>query len=75
VPLGIAVTIHLIPEGLMDEFRAEAARREVARNQHRWCVVHDRSLVHRDRPGRLVATPAWFPALAICFAMEIVVMS
>ena len=28
VPLGIALTIRLIPDGLMDEFRAEAARRE-----------------------------------------------
>jgi uncharacterized membrane protein YkvA (DUF1232 family) len=28
VPLGIAVTVRLIPEGLMQEFRAEAARRE-----------------------------------------------
>jgi uncharacterized membrane protein YkvA (DUF1232 family) len=28
VPLGIALTIRMIPEGLMEEFRAEAARRE-----------------------------------------------
>ena len=29
VPLGIAVTVRLIPEGLMQEFRAQAACREV----------------------------------------------
>ena len=28
VPAGILLTIRLIPDGLMDEFRAEAARRE-----------------------------------------------
>jgi len=28
VPLGIALTIRMIPDGLMHEFRAEAARRE-----------------------------------------------
>jgi uncharacterized membrane protein YkvA (DUF1232 family) len=28
VPAGILLTIRLIPQGLMDEFRAEAARRE-----------------------------------------------
>jgi uncharacterized membrane protein YkvA (DUF1232 family) len=28
VPLGIALTIRMIPDGLMQEFRAEAARRE-----------------------------------------------
>ena len=28
VPVGIAVTIRMIPDGLMQEFRAEAARRE-----------------------------------------------
>src|SRR6476659_588124 len=28
VPLGILLTIRLMPDGLMDEFRAEAARRE-----------------------------------------------
>src|SRR5829696_4288244 len=28
VPLGILITIKLIPRGLMDEFRTEAARRE-----------------------------------------------
>jgi len=28
VPFGIAVTVRLIPDGLMQEFRAEAARRE-----------------------------------------------
>lgn len=28
VPAGILLTVRLIPDGLMDEFRAEAARRE-----------------------------------------------
>jgi uncharacterized membrane protein YkvA (DUF1232 family) len=28
VPAGILLTVYLIPDGLMDEFRAEAARRE-----------------------------------------------
>jgi uncharacterized membrane protein YkvA (DUF1232 family) len=28
VPVGIAVTIRMIPDGLMQEFRAEAERRE-----------------------------------------------
>jgi uncharacterized membrane protein YkvA (DUF1232 family) len=28
VPVGIMLTVRLIPDGLMDEFRAEAARRE-----------------------------------------------
>ena len=28
VPLGIALTVRMIPDGLMQEFRAEAARRE-----------------------------------------------
>ena len=28
VPAGILLTVHLIPDGLMDEFRAEAARLE-----------------------------------------------
>jgi hypothetical protein len=28
VPAGILLTVRLIPGGLMDEFRAEAARRE-----------------------------------------------
>jgi uncharacterized membrane protein YkvA (DUF1232 family) len=28
VPAGILLTVQLIPRGLMDEFRAEAARRE-----------------------------------------------
>ena len=28
VPAGILLTVSLIPDGLMDEFRAEAARRE-----------------------------------------------
>jgi len=28
VPVGILLTVRLIPNGLMDEFRAEAARRE-----------------------------------------------
>jgi hypothetical protein len=29
VPFGIALTIRLIPDGLMHEFHAEGARREV----------------------------------------------
>lgn len=28
VPVGILLTVRMIPDGLMDEFRAEAARRE-----------------------------------------------
>ena len=28
VPVGIILTVKMIPDGLMDEFRAEAARRE-----------------------------------------------
>jgi uncharacterized membrane protein YkvA (DUF1232 family) len=28
VPVGILLTVRMIPHGLMDEFRAEAARRE-----------------------------------------------
>ena len=34
VPAGILLTVRLIPDGLMDEFRAEAARREGRPTSH-----------------------------------------
>jgi uncharacterized membrane protein YkvA (DUF1232 family) len=50
VPAGILLTVRLIPDGLMDEFRAEAARREGRPT---------------SRAGAAGIVTLWFAALAL----------